>query len=391
MKQQLFNVIVIYYFIFINIIKDNIIPFSSLKWFFLVFPISIFVLFNIDTIINGKYRYYNLLFLLYIFFAAIISFFRLDIDALFNILIWGLPFIIILNSKIYLDLKLLNILFIISIILSIISYYLGNNDYGFILGQAYRKDLWWRVTLGNGLGLAVSAIFSLLVIIMNFYYNKSRKQKIFYIIFGLYFLIFSGVRTGIICFLIILSVVLFSYLKKIKPCKFYKILPIIIIFVFIISVINPVFLFKDLDIKNKFINSYVFRKESISNLSKEEFIKAFARPIIWSQHYEILLNSPLIGVGSFSMYDYFTEPVSSGSESMLTNFIVRDGLLSSSLLIIFLYLLIINALKEKKVEKYSFYISFVLILISYGSFCHTYNFLFLMMIAFYNSSYIYNN
>lgn len=181
-KQQLFNVIVIYYFLFINIIKDNIMPFGSLKWFFLVFPISIFILFNIGTIINGKYRYYNLLFLLYIFFAAMISFLRLDIDALFNILIWGLPFIIILNPKIYLDLKLLNILFIISIILSIVSFYLGSNDYGFILGQAYRKDLWWRITLGNEIGLAVTAFFSILVIIMNFYYNKSRKQKIFYII-----------------------------------------------------------------------------------------------------------------------------------------------------------------------------------------------------------------
>jgi len=390
-KQHTFNFLVIYYFILLNSVSFrygyNYFGFGTLKWFLLITPLCIFIGINYTSYIRDKYKFPSILLLAYLVSVLITSAIRGDIHTAFNILIWCLPIIIILNSNIYLNLKLLNIIFILSIFLSIISYYLGTNIYGFLPGQSINELYSWRITLGNQAGPAVTGFLSLLILIANYFYNNRMHSKYFFILISVYFLIFSGSRSALICSFLFLLFVIFSYNIKFRDRGIYKLIAFLAVILFIILSCNPSFLLK-FNIDNEYLSSYIFRVKNAALLTEEKFLAKLARPIIWNQHFKIFLTNPLIGVGRFSLYDYFSDTVASGSESMLTIFLARDGMLLF-FLVAFLYQLIKRALKEKDLAQYSFSISFIILLISYGSFCFTHNYIFLMMLAFFNSGYKY--
>jgi len=392
MKKQLtFNLLVIYYFILVNSVSFrygyDYSGFGTLKWFLLIAPVCIFIGINYTSYIRNNYKLPSVLLLVYIVSVLITSSIRADIHTAFNIIIWFLPIIIILNSNIYLNLKLLNILFLLSIFLSIISYYFGTSVYGFLPGQAMWKDFSWRISLGNQAGPAATGFLSLLTLMANYFYNNRKCSKYFFILISIYFLIFSGSRSALICLFLFLFFVIFSHIIEFRDRSFYKLIALLVIILFIVLNYNPGFLLK-YSRANEFINSYVFHVKDVNLLTEEEFRTKLARPIIWSQHFKIFLTNPLIGVGHYSLYDYFPYAIASGSESIFTRFLARDGMLIF-LLMAFLYQLIKIALKEKDLAQYVFSISFIILLISYGSFCFTHNYIFLMMLAFIKSGHKY--
>lgn len=390
MKKQIsFNWLIIYYFILLSsgfyTREYGNTDFPSFNWLILMLPICIFIGINITSYIRGKYSFLSIPILIYLILVLFSSLIRGDINTAFDISIWCLPIIIIFNSNISLDFKLLNILFLFSILLSIIFFYTGANQFGFLPTQTTYKTFYWKVTLGSYNTPLGTGFLSLLTLISNYFYNNKKYSKTFFILISLYFIILSGSRITIVCLFIGILLFLINRIYKFRNSYIYKLLPIFILVFFISFTMNPIFLLKYYS-KYDLINTYIFHEKS--SLSEEQFIESLARPDIWKRHFKIFSTNPIIGVGNFNLRDYFPDAGASGSESALTYFLARDGIFVI-FLIIFLYLLIVKALKENNLIQYFFSISFIIIFLGYGSVCSTVIYTFLMMLAFFNSGYKY--
>lgn len=390
MKRQIsFNWLIIYYFILVNsgflVRERGNTGFPSFNWLIIMFPICIFIGINITSYFRGKYSFLSIPILLYLVFVLISSFIRGDINTTYNILIWCLPIIIIFNSKIFLNLKLLNILFLLSILLSAISYYMGTNVYGFLSGQSTYEPFYWQVRLGAYESPLGTGLLSLLTLIFNYFYNNKKYSKTFFILIPLYFIIFSGSRITLICLFIGILLFLIDKIYRFRNSYIYKLLPILILAFFISFVSNPVFLLKYYS-NDDLINTYIFHEKN--DLSEELFIERLARSNIWKEHFVIFLTNPIMGVGKYTIYDYFPNAKTSGTESALTYLLARDGIMVI-FLIIFLYRLIVKALKENNLIQYFFSIAIIIIFLGYGSVCSTVIYTFLMMLAFVNSGHRY--
>jgi len=375
-KQHTFNFLVIYYFILLSsgfyTREYGNTGFPSVNWLILMLPICIFIGINITSYIRGKYSFLSIPILIYLILVLFSSLIRGDINTAFDISIWCLPIIIIFNSNISLDFKLLNILFLSSMLLSIIFFYTGANQFGFLPTQTTYKTFYWKVTLGSYNTPLGTGFLSLLTLISNYFYNNKKYSKTFFILISLYFIILSGSRTTIICLFIGILLLLINRIYKFKNSYIYKLLPIFILVFFFSFVMSPAFLLRYYS-NNDIINTYMFHEKE--KLTEVEFIEKLARSIIWKEHFNIFLTNPIIGVGNHSLYNYFPDARASGSESALTYFLARDGIFVI-FLIFFLYQLIKRALKEKNLVQYSFSISFIILLISYGSLCFTNNYIF---------------
>jgi len=390
LKRQIsFNWLIIYYFILVNsgflVRERGNTGFPSFNWLIIMFPICIFIGINITSYFRGKYSFLSIPILLYLVFVLISSFIRGDINTTYNILIWCLPIIIIFNSKIFLNLKLLNILFLLSILLSAISYYMGTNVYGFLSGQSTYEPFYWQVRLGAYESPLGTGLLSLLTLIFNYFYNNKKYSKTFFILIPLYFIIFSGSRITLICLFIGILLFLIDKIYRFRNSYIYKLLPILILAFFISFVSNPVFLLKYYS-NDDLINTYIFHEKN--DLSEELFIERLARSNIWKEHFVIFLTNPIMGVGKYTIYDYFPNAKTSGTESALTYLLARDGIMVI-FLIIFLYRLIVKALKENNLIQYFFSIAIIIIFLGYGSVCSTVIYTFLMMLAFVNSGHRY--
>lgn len=385
MVQKTYYLVIIYYWTLINVVDyfhdyDG----TGLKYYLITIPIIIFTILNSRVIMRNKYDWSTRLLVLYIGTTGLFSLARFDYAVAFNIFIWSMPVIILLNSNVKINYRLINLLYLAQILICIYSFYAGVNKYGYLPDQSQmnlHQGLNWRICLFPFSSPAYSGIFSLLVFLLNLAMNKKRT-KWFFIIFSSYFLILSGSRTSILC---LLSVFLFTLMSKFvvnfKQRDFYRVFPIIFISFLVLFIFFP-FLFSGIIIENEFFQSFLLKSKD-TNLSTKELSDALARATIWKQHFFIFIAKFPFGASSFRLSDYFQVRYT-GSDAMLTLMMARDGILVLPFFI-FLYSLFFRSVRKQNKFAYATAILVVVYFLVYGGFMHSRDFLFLIMIGMLNS------
>jgi len=303
----------------------------------------------------------------------IVSLLRYDFATAYNISLFLLTIIIIIENQLILNLKLINTLFMFSIFFSILTSYAGVNLYGYIPFQSNdpRISLFPKSVVG-------SAFFSFFIAILNYFFNKERTRWIF-IMTGLYFFAFSGCRTAIICCFFVFLFMFTTKLFSLRHRVFYQVFFFSCIGLFVMSMFFSNYLLLLGDFKTDYFNYFATRDvDKFRSAEDIENSLASFRTVMWQVHYETFKGSPfLFGEPQYND-ELFKQYNLSGSESFLTGLLARVGILIIPL-IIFFFNMIKKAIVTGNKFIYCILLCIILIMLSYGSFMVPYNFLFLII------------
>lgn len=170
----------------------------SFIYFAFIVPAWLYVAANWRYLVSGYGAASKLLAL----FTALAGFFgvaRGDYSLAYNGAFLSMVAIVILNSRVYLTLVELNWMLLATVIGSVMMYFLGITEYGFLPGQANapfcHEAMNWRISLFRV--TAESAMFSFLVLAANIIYGDRLPWRVrgMAMLIATYFLIFSGVRS----------------------------------------------------------------------------------------------------------------------------------------------------------------------------------------------------
>jgi len=375
MLNKLFSYLVVYYWLLMYL--------ETPSYIMLTLPIGIFVGYMVLIYIKNFSSLNSFSFILiFVFFSAYLSLSRLDFTSLSAVTLFGLSIFFIDYFRLTISLKLLNIIFFSSVVLSIPLYYLGYSSYGFIPGQggfSHDSFLSGRVSLFSN--VTSSIYFSFIVFFINYFYNKNYYQKILLSIFTLYFIYFGISRTVM---MVLVFVFLFLLLFRVYPLRknlFYQfIVPIILIFLPIVLVffIEDIILYL-ISLNNEFISQHFLRGFT----SVDKVLEDIARTNIWREHLRLFIEHPW-GLTTQEIILYVDPQLDlsdgGGSESFLTRILMRYGF-GSFFLYFFLFSLINRATSNKSHYLYIFVYIFIFIGLTYGSFFVAYNSLFLIFMA----------
>ncbi len=381
--NKIFNILIVYYWLITCYIISDSVTTGSLMHLLLVMPIGLFIIFSFLFIKNYEVPKEIIWILFFMIISGIYALVRKDITSFISIALLGSMITVIYYYKLQINLKLLNMLFLIAIVLSIPLYYLGYSDYGFYPGQAYTHHLEalnGRVALFSS--YSVSVYFSLLIFIYNLFFNHTKSRNIF-LVLSLYYIFFGISRTALIILLLVIAIYMFKP-KKIKNSFLYSyFIPFTIFVLPIVLLLNIEVIINFLiSLQNSFITEYFFRGYS----DFEDIMKDTVRINIWQEHIKFFLNHPL-GMNTSVIDEYMKNNLimGTGSESFITRILVRYGF-GAIFIYLFLFALLIKAIKYNNIYLYTFVYIFVFIGLFYGSFFTPYNFLFLIFIASINNS-----
>lgn len=385
MKKYLFYGFVFYYLVLNYFNPGEVERFSSV-YFLLTIPILVFIglFFPFWT---RKYNNVSILLALLLAIVMVISMARLDFRSAQTAFLLFTTLIILINAEVAFDIRIVNLLFMFSVLGSIVSFHMGINPYGYIPNFEAMLDV-----ISGDVGLRISlfpyipesAFFSLFVIVSNYYFNPSRSRFFYYSLAG-YFLIFSSSRTAVIILLFFVLFELVVRFIQFRPRLLFTWLNVLFVFIFVLMM-N----FKSLHIYLSQIDNDVVKtlllRDQVQTVTEDSDIDDVAnRTWIWDQHFRIFSNSPLVGVGTYEFGDYIHDKskvyhYTTGSESFLTAWLARVGL-AMMLLVGSLILVQHEAMVRNDRFRYFMCFGFFMVMISYGSFVVPYNFMFLLMAA----------
>lgn len=381
--NKLFNLLVIYYWSMIYLQSIQSIEGTLLLYLTFLLPISLFALYSLFFIKRKTVPNEILWIVLFIFSSAILSIARFDVTSLMAGTLFGVIIIIISYFKLAINLKLINYLFLISVIISPLLYYSGFSIYGFIPGQSSFSNLEalaGRVSLFPN--VSISIYFSFMVFLLNAFFNKS-KSKLFFMLLSFYFIYFGVSRTILIAFIIILFLYIISKIYKMDS-KMYKIISIFLIGIPFLLIINIEHIIGFLlNSNNNFIMNYVFRGYN----DFDEIMIDMARVNIWSEHTRLFFIHPF-GLSVNDMERYIDRDLigGAGNESFFTRMLVQYGI-SAIFIFIYLFSLLKKSIIQKDLYTYVYVYLFLFIGFIYGSFFSVYNVLFLIFISSININY----
>lgn len=380
--QKQFDFLIIYYwtiqvfsFIWIETSKDFRFSFF---YFATVLPILIFLGINFPwKIFSRGLKKINLPLYIYILLVTLISLARFDYATAYNIIIFSLAIIIIIENNLTINIKLINTLFILTIIFGIYSYHASINPYGYLPLQGEHSYYFYRISLFPK-AVVGSAFFAFFVAMINYFFNKGRSRWLFFMV-GLYFTVLSANRTVLVClffvFCFMLLTKLFSFRKSLLYCIFIP----VVICILAIALYSPSVFLRFSDLQMNQLNYIVYH--NISGIQSEEYLdKINRRPLIWGLHYQLFMEAPWFGKGSYKLGESYSF---SGSESFLTGLLARVGLMVTPFMLFFLGLVRRSMISQNRFL-YGLLFCIFVIMLSYGSFMVPYSFLFLLMFGLIN-------
>lgn len=379
-RNKFFKFLIIYYWFLTVFVDYNPARYnnSGIKYYLLMIPIAVFIIINLDRLIKKKIQTESLLLIIFLLTGITFSLIKIDIKSILDIAIWTLPIIIIFNSKYTINLKLLNRLFLLTIIAGIVYYHLGINEFGYLPGQTFRnlhQGLWWRVSIFPYRTPPATGMFSLIVLLANYYNNSDKKSKLFFIVITLYFLILSGSRTSLLILLVIIATFIIRKISIIKGSILLKLVTITPIVLLLTIFIFPDILLR-LNFENEMLNSLVFRStSSLQNI--EELKVTLNRQNIWKDYFDLYKNSPIIGNHSndVSMIDQ--------SETIILKLLAQFGIA-----VFFLIVSFYRKAKKALIHNNDFTFSMIsmlsIMMLVYSSFLLPYNIIYLLMFTLIN-------
>jgi len=374
---RVFSLVIIYYWALLAFVDiSSSAERGNLLYILVVCPIVIFTAFAAIKVFQKKtISVPSILFIFYLSSVCFIGIFTLDYDTITSTVMFLVPVIVLIELKLKIDLSLLNMLFCLSVIWSVISYYIGINPYGFLPGQSttnLHQGLWWRVSLLPYTTPPVTGLFALIVLLSNVFLHHSRI-KIIWIITSIYFLVLSGSRTAILAIVLnflVLSGIYFNN-KMLKKIMLFLLLGFVIVLGYYFVTHDYTQLLSK--IKNPNILSLLVR-----NTSFDETTRITGRVILWQNYLEVWSNSPIAGVGSFDIKTYF--PDSPGNtEARMFYLLSRDGIILFTFFAIAIGSILWTGFMKKKVGYLIVSITFIVYMLLYSSFFNFYHFIYLSM------------
>lgn len=388
-RNTIYGLLIMYYLVLNYFVEGEIVKYS-LQYFLFVIPVLTFVGTFSGSLISRKHSLKAMICLVFFMIVSSISLFRLDMQTFLSTLLFAGSLMVIFNTRMTVGIGFINLLFLVSIVGSVISYHLGGNVFGYIPqpgGEANLAagDIGWRISLFPL--VAESGFFALLVILANYYMNKSKSRFLF---FGLafYFLIFSGSRTALVIFVFFICFLVVSHFFPFRRRALYEILNPLLIgsFILLLSFKSLLLLIKDTRIG--FLNEYIFKSEKgmSEDASREDVA---TRSWLWAEHLRIYGGSPIIGVGTFDFASLKTESTksyhaSTGSESFITGLLARVGL-PALLMVYLIFVIQRDGMNSRNPLVYLISLFIFISMISYGSFLVPYNFMFLLLFGVANN------
>lgn len=350
------------------------IEFGGVRHVSTVLPVILFSVMSIYSVVNIQRR--NLLLFSYsILFAGVVScIYNSEIRSLLSLYIFLIPVITIYQLKIHIPYKLLKIMFWLSVVICIISYHIGVNEWGYLPGQALGNATGqsWRVSLFPLSVPVYSGVFALIVLISSILNNKSNSVLRYATsILAFYFVILSGSRSTYI--VIMLASILFL-LSRIDFTLTLYVLPLAaIVSIYIVMLLPWLLLSYDTP---TLVNYIIYRSPDPLPMSEME---SLARLQLANNLLSIYSTSPIFGVGSFDLLSRFPN-APSYSESKWLSLLARYGI-TMVILFSFFYWKYIRAIKTQSWYCMGFTLSIIIYGMFYGSFFNTYHVLFLLLIS----------
>ena len=385
-NQFFFNSLVLYYWILMYVfpVDGSLQQFTPL-YFATILPVYVYILLNLNSIIRHKWKKNGVSLIIFIILVTVISVLRFDVSTIIKLSSISLIILILIKKEINLSTGFLNFIFILSIVAGILSYYYGTNKFGFIPVMSKTnllQGLGWRVSMFNT--IPNSAFLSLLIFIINIFGKKELNiYRGLILLLSIYFLVLSGSRTAILIFtnIIIIRVVIYYY-------GFYNVRKFMVLGFSLLSFSICVFYFNSFalvlyKLDNEFINSLVFKSKDVIK-NKKELEKDNYRTWIWEKHISIYSKKPIFGNGDYNIRSFLLEKEKTNktnfSESFLTDTLVKVGLMIIPFLLFF-YFTMKASIEDNHPVIYCIAISLIILMLSYGSFFVSYNFVFLVFVG----------
>lgn len=381
--SRAFSVVLVYYWAlqFAVSLNEPVEP-GSIYYYLFVAPIAVFSLALFFT--AGPRRLFSPPVVWMAVFAAVVSLVsiaRSDLQTILSIGLFSITVAVVLAYRLTPSINLINILFIASIIANGLAFLYGNSVYSILPGFSIDEELWWRVSIFPG--VASSAFFSLIVLLLNSVYKSGVLRRVC-IFLAIYFFVFSGLRTALVAGLIV--GLYFLLVKKgvivRATTRFLYLVATIAVFVGLLFANELLLMLPSFG--SEFLNVYIFRSDT--GLANEgDVAKSVYRAWLWLEHFRISSENPIFGIGSFDFttmaeYDPIIGEGGTGSESYLTALYARVGLSSLLLVVAFVSAMLRNARSTNDLTFMMGLMIFVAML-SYGSFITAYDFIFLVMIG----------
>lgn len=366
---------------------------SIVAYLFTVAPI---VLFSISGMAFHFYAHQwkvsskNGFFWLVLFYALAftVSAARGDVGTIQSAGLLTLSLIWLSNTPSVISLILLNRLLLASIAMGGLFHTLGLSEYGILPGQyaaGEDRGIMWRVSLFPF--VPESGFFATIVLIANQISGRGLSRYFFGSL-ALYFLVFSGVRSAMIGWLLVLIFLFFDrnrHIYNISRLRNRRLsLTLVLLTIFTLTVIGANLLSHFPNISGTSLGNYILREGS-EDINHESINKSVYRSWLWLQHIDIFLKNPLLGIGTYDFNSLITERLfedmgETGSESFLTLWLSKLGLVTLPLIVFFI-ILINKCANHIDQNSIAIYIILLIAMLAYGSFLVPYNFMFIVIFS----------
>ncbi|TLY91396.1 MAG: hypothetical protein E6K40_14950 [Gammaproteobacteria bacterium] len=352
LRQVLFGSMLIYAWALYTFIDRGVEESASVQLYVAtVAPAVLFILFSIPCCIRFRYQKPAFALLIFLILTASCSLARADFATLISVGSLCAMLIAMRHSKASVGPRLINILFLLSIVTCATMHSLGIGQYGILPGQAVDESIPWRVSA------------------------------------ALYFLIFSASRTGLIVLVLWIAFLASMKVVPFRERAFYKLFIPCAVASFVIALNAEGILVLLTDSRNPIANALLF-KSTEGAASVEQASTSIERTMLWSAHAQIFMENPWIGRGTFKLEDVVPlaeASTTTGSESFMTALFARIGT-PAVLFVYFIYLLAVNAARERDRFSYCLVIFFSVSSLAYGSYIVPYDFVFLAVFGAINYS-----
>jgi hypothetical protein len=380
--NKLFLWLLAYYWLLLYIkATDRAVEVGSPIYFAYILPVCLYFGALFPRVLMAQYDRKMLIVLIYGAVVSLVSILRWDISTIANTAIFVAAIVVIIHYRLRPSYGFLNIIFLLSIPLQLLSFYLGNTIYHVIPGLSEDNSIWWRVSIFPL--VPESAFLSSIVLFVNIL-SKNVPLRKTCIVLSIYFLTFSGVRTAAIPAAFVIGVYyIFIYYRKNGNIDLEKLAAAIIAAgFFFISIVVPDFAYFLPQFDNEFLNVFIFRS---SDLESFEAIGSKYRTWTISEHLRFASDNPVFGIGTFDFAEMAIDPpiagsYGTGSEMFITGQFARVGVISL-LIVYFVHLAILEGVMQR--ENIQFMVGTMLLfsMVSYGSFLVPYNLIFLTSIS----------
>jgi hypothetical protein len=394
--SMIFNILIVYYWTLFNMIDPKKYEPAGLPYLFQMVPIGLFMVLGYKYIFgfgfNRKMRPFKVPIqtcmvplLYYLGLLFVINIIKGSYEHFFSSLFFIFPLLIVINADIRINLRLLNTLFLINILLAVISYYFGYNSFGFFPGQATAElntGMWWRISIFPFQRPPASGVFALLVFGSNYLQNSNKLQKVVMLTVSLYFLLLSGNRTVLILFFYFIIFFIIKRIIKFKNTFFYTLFPFLTL-ALTISVIFSPFILSSLNIENDIVRGFLFKSRTYTRSDTCVNNRAILIEKNFS-YFSRNIKSMLLGNGEsfFEQVSYI--PASrTGSEERLFYLLARDGI-STLVFVYFLFGLFGRYVRDENLLGYLVLMCFLFFMVFYASFLNSNNFIYLIILGLLN-------